>query len=63
MAENVQTPNWIKSSRSLLTENCVEMADSQDAVLIRDSKDPEGGILTFGRSAWHSFVTRCPDRV
>ena len=36
---------WIKSSYSSTDENCVELAVPGEAVLVRDSKDPEGGIL------------------
>ncbi|MET9229266.1 DUF397 domain-containing protein [Lentzea sp. NPDC003310] len=52
---------WRKSSYSGATEddNCVEVSLSGDA-LVRDSKNPAGGVLTFGVSAWASFVQRLP---
>ncbi|GAA3742536.1 DUF397 domain-containing protein [Plantactinospora mayteni] len=50
---------WRKSTRS--TPNggdCVEVADNLPGhVLVRDSKDPDGGNLTFTPTAWHAFVT------
>jgi len=33
----------------------VEVA-SAGAVLIRDSKDPDGAVLAFGREAWEAFA-------
>ncbi|MDG4807992.1 DUF397 domain-containing protein [Micromonospora sp. WMMD1120] len=36
---------------------CVEVADNLPGrVLVRDSKDPDGGALTFPPAAWRSFV-------
>ena len=48
---------WRKSSYSGATEddNCVEVALVGDA-LVRDSKNPEGAVLTFGPAAWKNFV-------
>ena len=36
--------------------NCVEVARSNDAVLVRDSKNPEGSILIFPSAEWQAFV-------
>ncbi|MGI5500455.1 DUF397 domain-containing protein [Lentzea sp. CA-135723] len=48
---------WRKSSYSGATEddNCVEVSLSSVA-LVRDSKNPAGGVLTFGSTAWESFL-------
>ncbi|MFC6019049.1 DUF397 domain-containing protein [Plantactinospora solaniradicis] len=50
---------WRKSTRS--TPNggdCVEVADNLPGrVLVRDTKDRDGGTLTFAPAAWHTFVT------
>ncbi|WP_434445084.1 DUF397 domain-containing protein [Lentzea sp. E54] len=48
---------WRKSSYSGGTEddNCVEVSLSADA-LVRDSKNPSGGVLTFTSSAWKNFL-------
>ncbi|WFF03019.1 DUF397 domain-containing protein [Micromonospora sp. WMMD964] len=36
---------------------CVEVADNLPGrVLVRDSKDREGGTLTFAPTAWSAFV-------
>ncbi|GAB2441858.1 DUF397 domain-containing protein [Micromonospora schwarzwaldensis] len=52
------THTWRKSSRSD-DGNCVEVAIA-DAVLVRDSKDPQGPILRFDARAWHTFVSTPP---
>ena len=37
--------------------DCVEVADNLPGrVLVRDSKNREGGTLTFAPTAWTSFV-------
>ncbi|AEW95749.1 MULTISPECIES: DUF397 domain-containing protein [Streptomycetaceae] len=51
------TVTWFKSSYSNGTGgNCVEVADSHGPVAVRDSKDPNGPVLTFSRQAWDAFV-------
>jgi len=55
MAEPAETPRWRKSSRSS-TGNCVEVWRQPDEVLLRDSKDPHGAVLTFDRSAFSGFL-------
>lgn len=49
--------NWRKSSYSGNSGgNCAEAANVPGAVLIRDSKDPRGPMLAFGRVAWDAFA-------
>jgi hypothetical protein len=36
--------------------NCVEVADTADVVLVRDTKDREGGTLEFAPGAWVGFT-------
>jgi hypothetical protein len=49
--------NWRKSSYSGNSGgNCAEVAAVRDAVLVRDSKNPDGPRLEFGRSAWQAFA-------
>ena len=51
-------PNWHKSSRSSDNGgNCVEVADNVPGqVMVRDTKDRDGGTLTFAPAAWSAFV-------
>ncbi|GAB2808401.1 DUF397 domain-containing protein [Lentzea nigeriaca] len=48
---------WRKSSYSGATEDgdCVEVSLAHDA-LVRDSKNPSGGVLIFTSSAWKNFI-------
>ena len=50
---------WRKSSRSSGSGSgdCVEVADNlAGIVLVRDSKDRDGGTLRFAPAAWRAFV-------
>ncbi|MFD5504510.1 DUF397 domain-containing protein [Streptomyces sp. NPDC127061] len=49
---------WRKSSYSGNTGGeCVEVVDGLPcAVPVRDSKNPDGPVLTVGADAWQSFV-------
>lgn len=55
---NFSSAVWRKSSRSGQGSNgaCVEVAFAPvTAVGVRDSKNPEGGHLVFGGSAWRAL--------
>ncbi|MGH3192429.1 MAG: DUF397 domain-containing protein [Streptosporangiaceae bacterium] len=48
---------WRKSSYSGANGgNCVEVAGGSGAVLVRDSKDPDGPRLAFVPAAWKAFA-------
>jgi len=54
--DEVTTP-WRKSSYSNTGANCVEVARTRSGrVAVRDSKDPDGGVLTFSLDEWKAFL-------
>lgn len=52
---NPAAPAWHISSRCS-SQGCVEVAESPRAVLVRDSKEEDGDILTFDAAAWGTFI-------
>ena len=52
--------NWIKSSFSNgQGGNCVEVARNLPGlVAVRDSKNPDGPVLTFSGDEWTRFIAR-----
>lgn len=47
--------DWIRSSFCDFG-NCVEARLSGDTVSVRDSKDPDGTVLTFTVDEWTAFL-------
>jgi hypothetical protein len=48
---------WFKSSYSgTQGDSCVEVAVTEQAVHVRDSKDKDGPHLTIGLEEWAEFV-------
>jgi hypothetical protein len=51
-----------KSSRSSTNASCVEAKICTcDEILVRDSKDREGPVLTFTRAEWSAFLAGVKD--
>ncbi|MGW0356048.1 DUF397 domain-containing protein [Nocardia nova] len=57
MSSDLPAAKWFKSSRSGASKECVEVAFLDDAVGVRDSKNPTGPALLFTPSEWSSFTT------
>lgn len=48
---------WRRSSRSYGGGQCVEAAARHGASIdVRDSKDPQGAVLSFPPAQWNAFV-------
>jgi len=37
------------------------VAETPEAIGVRDSKDPDGGVLMFAPEEWRAFVARVKD--
>jgi hypothetical protein len=51
---------WRKATSSE-AGSCVEVAHSEKAVFVRDSKNPEGTVLQITRSRWSEFLQTIQD--
>ena len=48
---------WRKSTKSgPWTDNCVEVAFVGEAIVVRDSKQPDGPVLYFTAAEWDAVV-------
>ena len=52
---DLATAQWRKSSHSG-ANGCVEVAQSDDQIAVRDSKDPSGPMLLFTPREWRAFL-------
>ena len=53
---------WFKSTRSgPNSDNCVEVAFVDEAIAVRDSKNPHGAALIFPAAEWDAFVGGAKD--
>jgi hypothetical protein len=51
--------NWRKARRSIGNGDCVEVASVDGWVAVRDSKNPDGPVLTYTAAQWRLFLGRC----
>ena len=47
---------WRKARSSVNNGACVEVASLGDGVAVRDSKNPDGSLLSYSAAEWHSFL-------
>jgi Domain of unknown function (DUF397) len=52
---------WRKSTRSGNQANCVLVRHNDTSVQVKDSKNPDGPVLTFTHSEWTAFVGGAAD--
>ncbi len=52
----MSTTPWIKASKSGSSGDCVEMLPAGDRVEVRDSKNPDGPVLSFTRSEFGAWL-------
>lgn len=48
---------WFKSSYSAAVSCCLEAANSEAVILVRDSRRPEGERLVFDGTEWRAFLS------
>jgi Domain of unknown function (DUF397) len=53
--------NWRKSTKSQGSGQCVEVAEINDVVAVRDSKNPTGPALIFTPAEWRAFIDGARD--
>lgn len=58
MSDDLSRAQWRKSTYSANTGHCVEVAITESAAGIRDSKDPSGVVLVVARQEWGPFVQK-----
>ncbi len=52
-------PRWRKSSYSGTSgDSCVELGQSQRGVLVRDTTDRSGPVLSFTSETWREFLAQ-----
>ena len=54
---------WRKASRSTGGNECVEVAQTRESCLVRDSKQPDGRRLAVSRRDWAAFTRSLKDRM
>ncbi|MCX2731987.1 DUF397 domain-containing protein [Saccharopolyspora sp. NFXS83] len=54
MSEQVR--GWHKSSRSVNTDNCVEIGRLGAGAAVRDTKDRGAGYITSSAARWDDFL-------
>lgn len=55
-AFDVQASVWRKSRHSLGNGNCVQVAATSDTVMVRDSADSAGLVISYTADTWRAFI-------
>ena len=56
MIKSAGDPVWLRA-QNCASGSCVEVAKVADRYLIRDSKNPDVGPLSFTEDEWSTFVS------
>ena len=56
VTDNSPTLHWIRPSRCYANGECIELADTGDAIALRDSKSPELPHFLFSRAEVAAFI-------
>jgi hypothetical protein len=51
-------PRWRKSSFSGNGGNCVQVGQARRGVLVRDTQDRQGPVLSFSPTVWRRFANQ-----
>lgn len=58
-----RTTGWIKSRRSGANNaNCVQVRGNGGMIEVRNSRYPDGPVLSFTRQEWEAFLDGAKDR-
>lgn len=61
MEVDLENAQWRKSSLSGEAGQCVEVAFVDNAIAVRDSKNPDGDVLLFTKAEWRAFLGGAKD--
>ena len=56
MGDSERSPNTWRRSSASGGSNCVEVSITGEAVLMRDSQDRDGPVLSFSHPEWEAFI-------
>jgi hypothetical protein len=54
--DTVDSATWRTSTYSGTNGNCVEVGGTARTVMVRDTKDRDGGVLSVPAQAWAAFT-------